>query len=305
MSNMRVLITGGSGFIGSHLAEYLVAAGHWVVVVDNFLSGNPENLEGVSGRRLRIVRADFTRPEVLRVALKDVDVVIHEAAVTGLDACLAWPSLARHVNIKGTERLLAESLRAGVGRVVFASSAAVYGEQEKLPISEDAVLHPLSLYGETKLEGERLCQEYFKRGLQTVCLRYFNVYGPRQNPAYAGVILKFLRCLKEGGRPVIYGDGSQTRDFIHVSDVVRATVLALQKDCAGEAINVGTGVPTSVSQLLQTICELAGKRMRPRRLPPRANEIKHSQADVTKAERVLGFKASIPLEDGLRALIGG
>jgi UDP-glucose 4-epimerase len=299
---MKVLVTGGAGFIGSHLVEHLLKLGHAVTVLDNFLSGNPDNLETFK-RKIRFIRGDLTRPRILQLALKGVEAVVHEAAVVSLDACLRYPSLARFVNVKGTEMLLEESLKAGVRRVVFASSAAVYGKQEHLPIPENAEPRPLSLYAETKLEGERLCMRYFKKGLETVCLRYFNVYGPRQNPEYAGVILKFISCLREGRRPTIYGDGSQTRDFIHVSDVARATVLALEKECAGEILNIGTGIAVSVSELLNILCSLMNRKIRPLHTAARPGEIPHSQADVSKAERVLGFKASISLEEGLRELV--
>ncbi len=299
---MKVLVTGGAGFIGSHLIGHLLELGHTVTALDNFLSGDPENLERF-GKKIRIVRGDLTRPGVLRAALRGADAVVHEAAIASLDVCLRCPSLTKHVNVRGTEMVLEESLRAGVKRVVFASSSAVYGRQEHLPIPEDAEPRPLSLYAETKLEGERLCRKYFKKGLETVCLRYFNVYGPGQNPEYAGVILKFLACLREGRRPTIYGDGSQTRDFIHVSDAVRATALALEKNCAGEIINVGSGTAVSVSELLNTLCSLMNRRVRPLHSPLRPGEVLHSQADTRKAEKVLGFKATIPLEEGLRTLV--
>jgi UDP-glucose 4-epimerase len=299
---MKVLVTGGAGFIGSHLIGHLLELGHTVTALDNFLSGNPENLERF-GKKIRFVRGDLTRPGVLRAALEGADAVVHEAAIASLDVCLRCPSLTKHVNVRGTEMVLEESLRAGVRRVVFASSSAVYGRQEHLPIPEDAELRPLSLYAETKLEGERLCREYFKKGLETVCLRYFNVYGPGQNPEYAGVILKFLACLREGKRPTIYGDGSQTRDFVHVLDVARATALALERDCAGEVINIGSGTSVSVSELLRILCSLMNRRVRPLHLPPRPGEVPHSQADTRKAEKLLDFRATVPLEEGLKRLI--
>ena len=301
---MKVLVTGGAGFIGSHLIEHLLKLGHDVTTLDNFLTGNPDNLEKLRGK-IRFIRGDLTRQGILREALKGVEAVVHEAAVTGVDICAKYPSLARFVNIKGTETVLEESFRAEVRRVVFASSAAVYGTQERLPISEDAEPRPLSLYAQTKLEGERLCMEYFKRGMETVCLRYFNVYGPRQNPEYAGVILKFLDCLRGRRRPTIYGDGSQTRDFIHVSDVARATALALEKECAGQVINVGTGNAVSISELLNILCSLMKRRVRPIHSPPRLGDVLHSQADVNRAERVLGFKATVSLEEGLKSLLAG
>lgn len=299
-----MLVTGGAGFIGSHLVDALLARGDEVVVLDDLSSGCLDNLKGCAGNpAFRFIRGDIRDEKVVGLALEDVDAVIHEAALISVLLSIENPELVHSVNVGGTARLLEASSAKGVERFVYASSCAVYGEQAKLPISEDAQPNPLSPYAKSKLEAERSC---LASELETVCLRYFNVYGPRQTLGeYAGVMVRFAEHLRANQPPIIYGDGEQTRDFVHASDVVEATLLALERDVAGEVINVGSGKATSISQLCKIFLKTTGKTdLEPVYGPPRVGDIKRSQADIRKAGGLLGFKPKVSLEQGVRELLG-
>jgi len=304
---MRVLVTGGAGFIGSGIVDALLARGDEVVVLDDLSSGSLGNLKGCAGNpAFRFIRGDVRDEKVVGLALEGIEAVIHEAALISVPLSIEKPELVHSVNVGGTTTLLKASLAGGVKRLVYASSSAIYGEQGKLPIAEDAQPKPLSPYASSKLEAEQCCLAFCEReGLETVSLRYFNVYGPRQTSGeYAGVMVRFRDRLLSDQPPVIHGDGKQTRDFIHVSDVVEATLLALERDAAGEVINIGTGKATSINELCELFLKTSGKTLKPVHEAPRAGDIRHSQADVAKAEKVLGFKAKVTLEEGAQELLG-
>jgi nucleoside-diphosphate-sugar epimerase len=303
---MRTLVTGGAGFIGSHIVDLLMKLGHEVTVLDDFSSGRRENLSRHLGDpRFRLVRGDVRDPAAVRSCVEGADWVIHEAAMVSVQRSMEDPELTMDVNVAGTRTVLEECAAAGVRRFVFASSCAVYGSPEKIPVGEDARPDPLSPYARSKLEAEGICMEFHRdEGVPVVCLRYFNVYGPRQAGGdYAGVIVRFIERLRSGLPPQIYGDGNQTRDFVHVSDVARATVLALEREEAvGSVINVGTGRETSVNELCEMLMRISGTLLRPERLPPRPGEVRRSCADISRARRILGFEPRVGIEDGVREL---
>ncbi|WP_420917912.1 SDR family NAD(P)-dependent oxidoreductase [Pyrodictium abyssi] len=302
-----MLVTGGSGFIGSHTVERLVEQGYTVIVVDNYYAGSPERLSSIPRERLVLVEADVSDwrgfwERVSRIARPgDIAGIVHLAALVSIVEVMEKPWLGIDVNVKGTLNVLELARRLDVERVVFASSVAVYGEPKYLPIDEEHPLEPANLYGETKLMGERLLWRYQRDyGLKPIALRYFNVYGPgmRGGP-YAGVVHKFITTLLEGGTPAIYGDGEQTRDFVYVGDVAEANWKALETGYVG-AVNIGTGTETSINQLYKLICGLVGRCPEPRRLPPRPGDVRRSRAAIDRAREALGWQPRISLEKGLR-----
>lgn len=310
MVSLKVLVTGGAGFIGSHLVDELVRSGFGVTVIDNLSTGREANFSGhLAGRKIRFLRGDVLDRDVVDEAIsRDVDVIFHLAAITSVPFSVEYPRITHEVNVDGTRSILEAGLRTGVERFIFVSSCAVYGEPEYLPIDEGHPLKPMSPYAESKLEAEEVCTEYHEAyGLEVTILRPFNVYGPRQrNDQYSGVIAKFIERLREGKSPVIYGDGLQTRDFIHIADTVRAIMLASKtSDAEGGVFNVATGIPTSINELAQLLIDISRSRnIEPKNAAAREGDIRHSYADITKAGKHLGFEPKIPLKEGLANLLG-
>lgn len=303
---MKVLVTGGAGFIGSHLVDGLLARGYRVVVLDDFSSGKISNLPtNVGEDKLQVIRGDVRSRQDVRRAMEGVSGVIHAAAIVSVPFSLENPKVTWDVNVGGTQNVLEEAAAAGVEKFIFISSCAVYGESPNLPIPESRLPSPLSPYARTKLEGEKLCLDFSKNSLPVVILRYFNVYGPRQPPGeYAGVMVKFAERIKSGEPPVIYGDGEQTRDFIFVLDAVRATLMAFERMPSGEIINVGSGKATTINELCRIFLKLSGKEnLKPIHAPPRPGDIRHSWADISKASKLLGFKPEIDIEEGVRRFL--
>ncbi len=300
----RVLVTGGAGFIGSHLVDQLAQDGIEVGVFDSLKAGSWTNTAQV--KNVHFHKGDVADPEYVVKVVRDYDVVIHHAALIS-NAPSATISEIYRSNVTGTINLLEAAVDSDVQRFVYASSAAVYGETVALPAREDSVPNPLTPYGFSKLEGEKYCQFFSEaHGLRTVSLRYFNVYGPRQKPGqYSGVISAFIDCLSKGEPPIIFGDGSQTRDFVHVSDVVRANMLVLTNNPPpGEVFNISTAKPTSINQLAIYLCKLTGREnLNPRFLPPRPGDIKHSYGDFAKAKASFDFEPRVTFEEGLRKLV--
>ncbi|MCX6996691.1 MAG: NAD-dependent epimerase/dehydratase family protein [Kiritimatiellaeota bacterium] len=301
------LITGGCGFIGSHIAEALVAEGHAVRVFDNLATGCLENLGGFADR-VEFVRGDIRDPAALQAALRGIEFVFHEAALVSVAISVKDPEENDAINIRGTLNVLQAARAAGAKRVVLASSAAIYGNNPDLPKREEMLPEPESPYALGKLAGEhylRLFRSLY--GLQTVVLRYFNVFGPRQDARsmYSGVISKFAADLQAGRTPTIFGDGGQTRDFVFVKDVVQANLLAMRSDRVGrgETFNVATHTPCTLLDLLALLQKLTGRSGPPRFEAERAGDIRHSCADISKAQRVLGYQPQFRLEDGLCALL--
>jgi nucleoside-diphosphate-sugar epimerase len=305
---MRVLVTGGAGFIGSHVVDALLARGHSVTVLDNLSTGKLSNFEAhLNNPCFAFIRDDIRNPEAVRSALEAIDAVVHEAAAKSVPLSFENPSLVREVNVGGTLNLLQTAAEKGIRRFLFVSSAAVYGEQEVMPIKESARPNPISPYAESKLAGERECLRFWREGLlETVCLRYFNVYGPRlTEDEYAGVMMRFAERIRSNSPPIIYGDGEQTRDFVNVRDVVSATLQALEsKRAAGEIINVGSGVETTINELCKIFLETTGQtHLKPVYHPPRPGDLRHSWADLAKASKLLGYKPAVALREGVRELL--
>jgi len=306
----KMAVTGGAGFIGSNLAEFLCAQGHEVVVIDDFSTGREENLAGWSERyrdRFRLVRADINDTARMRDALQGVRFLFHQAAIPSVFRSIADPVGTERANIGGTVSVLKAACDAGVRRVVFASSSSVYGDDPQLPKREDRTGRPLSPYALSKAAGEEYCR-LFQRvyGLETVCLRYFNVFGPRQDPRseYAAVIPRFVTRLLAGQAPIVYGDGEQTRDFTYVSNVVEANwTAAVHPRAAGEVFNVGCGARTSLNDLLREMTGIIGTRCPADYQPARPGDVRHSLADVGKAEALLGYRPSVGLREGLVRVI--
>ena len=298
------LITGGCGFIGSHIAEALVGEGHAVRVFDNLSSGRLENLHGFADR-VDVVRGDIREPDALRGAMHGVEFVFHEAALVSVAASVEQPGENDAINIRGTLNVLQAARAAGVRRFVFASSAAIYGNNPDLPKREEMLPEPESPYALSKLAGEHYLRLFSKLyGLETVVLRYFNVFGPRQDARsmYSGVISKFSADLGAERTPTIFGDGRQTRDFVFVKDVVQANLLAMRSDKIGhgEIFNVATGAHHSLLELLEMLQQITGRRVAPQFRDTRAGDIRHSYADISKIQRLLGYQPRFNLETGLR-----
>ena len=307
MNFSSVLVTGGAGFIGSHLVERLLKEGFEVVVLDNLSTGSLENLElCLENENFRFVKGSIIDEQMVRDALKDVEAVFHLAAITSVPYSVEYPDVTREVNVDGTRKLLEECLSAGVERFIYVSSCAVYGEPEYLPIDEEHPARPVSPYAESKLEAERLCREFQKAyGLKTTIVRPFNVYGPRMKGGrYGGVIARFIERLRLNKPPIIYGDGTQTRDFVHVWDIVNALMLTLNNQKAmGEIFNVASGAATSIGQLAKLVMELSGvDGLKPLYQPARSGDIKHSYADISKAKARLGYEPKISLREGVATL---
>jgi UDP-glucose 4-epimerase len=298
---MRALVTGGAGFIGSHLVEELLRSGDSVRVLDNFSSGKHENLEGFQGD-LEILVGDLRDAEVIKSATRDVNQVFHLAAFVSVPQSMLDPETCFSVNVIGTVTLLEAARQAGVSKVVLSSSTAVYGNPDKFPTDEESPLRPLSPYALSKQVNELYARLYTQTfNLPVVALRYFNVYGPRQRPdsAYAAAISIFVRRLINGDPITIYGDGRQSRDFIYVKDVVRANLLAAESEAAGESFNICTGQETTLLDLLEELSELSPHQPVVHFETPRPGDIYHSQGNPDKAAAILGFRAGISLADGL------
>ncbi len=300
------LVTGGAGFIGSHIVRALLDQGKEVRVLDNFSSGKRENLEGLHGS-LEIIEGDLSNPADVVKAINGVDEIYHQAAFVSVPESMQKPDVCFEVNVVGTIGLFEMARRAGVRRVVIASSAAVYGDSTALPLTEDTSLRPLSPYAVSKRVGEMYASLYTQAfGLEVVALRYFNVYGPRQRPdsMYAAAVPIFSRHLKDGEAVTVFGNGGQTRDLIFVGDVVRANLIAAEHPAAaGRVFNICTGHETRILDLLEVLLDLFPNVPQAEFSAPRPGDIYRSVGDPTLAEQILGFKAQTSLADGLKETV--
>ena len=298
------LVTGGAGFIGSHIAATLAASGARVRVLDDLSTGYTDNLEEIGGN-IEFIRASILDPEALKRALEGVEVVFHEAAIPSVPRSIENPVETHRACVEATFALLVAARDAGVRRLVYAASSSAYGDKPTLPKVEDMRPDPLSPYAASKLVGEYYCQVWTRSyGFETVALRYFNVFGPRQDPGsqYSGVVSRFIDALMGGTRPVIYGDGEHSRDFTYVSNVVDANLRAAETTRGiGEVINVATGRRVTLNELLETLKQVTGKAdVQAEYREPRAGDILHSLADITRARELLGYEPGVSLEEGLR-----
>jgi UDP-glucose 4-epimerase len=297
------LVTGGAGFIGSHIAEALARRGDEVRVLDNLSTGYRHNIEA-AGEDITFFEGEITDRELVARAVAGVDCVFHQAALASVPRSVAQPLDTNHACVTGTLNLLHEARKAGVRRVVYAASSSAYGDQPFMSKREVDLPGPLSPYAVAKLAGEYYCQAFFHTyGLETVCLRYFNVFGPRQDPdsPYSAVIPLFITALLAGKQPVVYGDGGQTRDFTYVANVVHGNLLAsVAEGAAGKTFNVANGRSTSLMHLLNQLNELLGTDVQPRFAEPRLGDVRDSLADITRARAILGYEPVVQFEDGLR-----
>lgn len=305
---MRALITGGAGFIGSHIAHRLLAEGHDVVVLDNLFSGKRDNLASIA-KDVRFVEGDVRDTEAVVKTSAGCELIFHQAAIVSVPFSVEHPQESHDVNIQGTLNVLQAARTSGARRVVFASSAAIYGEEPTLPKSEAMRPEPMSPYGVEKITGEHYLAAWSKLfGVETVALRYFNVFGPRQDPKspYSGVISIFVDRILAGTPLTMFGDGSQCRDFVFVANVVDANLLAATRDAtsvSGRAFNVACGKRTTLLELASLIERAAGRTVERTFAPPRAGDIRESLADISQARAALGYTPKVEVEEGLRLLV--
>lgn len=297
------LVTGGAGFIGSHIAEALVNRGDRVRVLDNLMTGKRENLSHLIGK-IEFIEADIRDYTAIRQAAEGVSVIFHEAAIPSVPRSVADPQLSHDVNVNGTFNVLMAARDAGVRRLVFAASSSAYGDTEVLPKIETMMPNPLSPYAAAKLVGELYCQTFTRvYGLETVALRYFNVFGPRQDPTspYSGVISKFVTALLENQTPTIFGDGEQSRDFTYVANVVDANLRAAEApEAVGKVMNLGIGERITLNQLFDELQKIIGTNLKPNYEETRAGDVRHSLADISRAENLLGYRPLVGLAEGLK-----
>lgn len=296
----RVLVTGGAGFIGSHLCLRLLHEGHEVRALDNLSSGNRSNLADAD---VDLMVGDLRDPSTAAQAVEDAEIVLHHAAIASVQYSVDHPLDEQEVNVVGTLRLLEAARHAGVRRVVFAASAAAYGTDPTVPKREDMPALPVSPYGLSKVAGEHYCRVWSQvYELETVCLRYFNIFGPRQDPAspYTGVISIFARLMIDGRAPIVHGDGEQSRDFTCVDNVVDANLAAMASPvAAGEIYNIGTGRGVTVNELVAALNQTLGSDLQAQRGPTRTGDVRESIADISRARSVLGYEPCVAFEDGL------
>ena len=300
---MRFVVTGGAGFIGSNTVDELVRRGHSVVVLDDLSSGKEENLADVRNK-ITLIKGSITDIEAVRKAMHEAEYVLHLAARTSVPKSVKDPIETNRVNIDGTLNVLVAARDAKVKRVVFAASSSAYGETPTLPKVESMVPQPISPYGVTKFVGELYAQTFGRcYGLDNVSLRYFNIFGPRQDPSspYSGVLAKFCSAFLEGTQPVIFGDGEQTRDFTYVENAVQANLLACEAPSAsGKVFNVGVGGRFSLNQTVALLNKISGKNLEPKYEAARDGDIRDSQADISQAREFLGYDPQVSFEEGLR-----
>jgi nucleoside-diphosphate-sugar epimerase len=305
---MKYLVTGGAGFIGSNLVRKLLEMEEDVRILDNFATGKRENiLPLINNPHLTVIEGDLRSFHIVRTAVKGVDYILHQGALPSVPRSINDPITTNDVNILGTLNILEAAKEFGVKRVVCASSSSIYGNSETLPKVETMPVNPMSPYALTKYAQERYCQIYYNLyGLETVALRYFNVFGPNQDPTsqYSAVIPKFIKLMSEDKEPVIYGDGTQSRDFTYVDNVVYANLLACNAEKAvGEVINVACGKSYTLLELVKMINEILGKNIKPRFAPERPGDVKHSWAGIDKAKELLCYGVKVDFKKGLANIV--
>jgi len=303
MKMSTYLVTGGAGFIGSHVVEELVKRGEKVKVLDNFVTGKRENLEGFLDK-IELIEGDIRDLDIVRSSINGVDFVLHEAALHSVPKSIDDPISTNEVNVAGTLNVLIAARDRKVRRVVLASSSSIYGEREDLPEREEDRPQPVSPYAASKLAVEYYCSIFSRTfGLETVSLRYFNVFGPKQDPAseYAAVIPKFITCMLKDESPPVHGDGLQSRDFTYIDNVVAATLLATTtKGVSGEVFNIACGKAFTVLDIVSHLNKLLGKSIKPRFTPPRKGDVRHTLADISRVKELLGLKTEVDFEEGLK-----
>ncbi len=298
---MKYAVTGGAGFIGSHLVKNLVEHGNELIVIDNLNTGKKKNIEKFS-EKIDFFEVDIRDFNAIEDILKNVDGVFHEAALASVQDSFRIPDEFFDVNVKGTENIFKIGKKLGI-KVVYASSSSVYGTPISIPIKENDNKNPFNPYAKTKLEDDELAEKYAKNGLKVIGLRYFNVFGPGQSKEYAGVIKLFLERIQQGLPPLINGDGLQVRDFVYVDDVVNANMLAMESNVNGEFFNIGTNSVVSVLDLANMIIKFSGLKLKPIHRPPVPGDVKATQADITKAKMMLKWKPTTSIENWLKSTV--
>ena len=298
---MKILVTGGAGFIGSHIAEYLVQRGDDVTVLDNLITGSKENLTKISDK-INFVNGDIRDHKLLEKLVSDTTGVFHEAALASVQQSFSMKDEYIAVNVAGTENIFKLAKEYGF-KIVYASSSSVYGNPKKIPVKEDDERTPINPYAKTKLDGEDLAKKYSEIGVKVIGLRYFNVFGKRQSKEYAGVIKLFLQRIQQKKSPKINGDGLQTRDFVHIDDVVKANVLAMDSDINHRFLNVGSGLSTSVLDLANLIIEASGLSLESIHGPELSGDVRATQADIKLIRKLLNWEPKMKLDDWLTKII--
>jgi len=301
----KVTVTGGAGFIGSHLAELLVSRGYHVIIIDDLSTGKKENIADLTRKdNVRFIQGSILDLHLLQESFRGVDLVFHQAALTSVPRSIEDPVSTNEVNIAGTLNVLLAARDNNVKKVIFASSSSVYGDTPTLPKVEDMTPHPQSPYALTKLVGEYYCHIFHQiYDLPTICLRYFNVYGPRQDAdsPYAAVIPIFITRVSQDKPPIIYGDGEQTRDFTFVKDVIQANIIGAESDACG-IFNIGRGENSTINDLAKTVTRIIEKDLKPEYQPPRPGDVKHSLGDISRA-RAIGYEPQYSFDNGLKETI--
>ncbi len=298
---MNFAVTGGAGFIGSHIVKRLASDGHGITVIDNLSRGSISNLEDVDDR-IDFVDMDICEYGRLKETLRNIDGIFHDAALAYIPSSYGNEDKYRQVNVAGTENVFRIGLEHGI-RIVYASSSTVYGDGHGIPIQEDSARRPLNPYGMTKLEAELAAERYVKMGAQIISLRYFNVVGLGRRQAYSAVVPRFLDRLKEGKPPIIYGDGSQIKDFVFVHDVVQANLAAMESSIRNGFFNIGSGRSISITDLARLMIKISGKYLEPKYEDPRPGDAKMCVADISKADKLLNWRPSTVMEEGLLNLL--
>jgi len=298
---MKILVTGGAGFIGSHIVEYLVQRGDSVTVVDNLNTGKIENLKSVF-KKINFAQIDIRDFKVLKNLMENIDGVFHQAAMASVQDSFKIPEKFHDVNVNGTENIFKIAKEFGI-KVVYASSSSVYGDTSILPTTESDEKRPINPYAKTKLEKDKLAEQYAKNGLKVIGLRYFNVFGPRQSKEYAGVIKLFLERIQQGLPPLVNGDGLQIRDFVYVDDVVNANILSMESDIDFEFFNIGTGTTISILDLANIIIKFSGLKIKPIHRPALPGDVRATQADITKVKTMLKWRPTTSIQDWLKSVV--
>ena len=298
---MKFAVTGGAGFVGNNIVRLLISKGHSVVVIDNLHTGKKENLEGVL-EKIEFHEIDIRNYNEMEKILKNVDGIFHEAALTIVQESFDKTKEYFDVNVKGTENIfkIAEKFKK---KVVYASSSSIYGDTEQIVIKESSIRNPINPYGQTKLEDEFLAEKYVSKGLEVIGLRYFNIFGKGQTGSYAGVITQFMRKLNDKKSPIIFGDGLQIRDFIHVSDIAEANLSAMLSNTNSGFFNIGTGIGTKIIDLAKIMIKIFDEKFEPIFQNPLKGDVKISQADMTLTKKMINWESKIGLEEGLRKFI--
>ena len=297
---MKFIVTGGAGFIGSHLTNFLINNGHDVIVIDDLSRGSMNNLHDIKNK-IDFRQLDISNYSSIQNVTQNIDGIFHQAALGSVPQSFQEPEEYYKVIAIGTENILKLAKKLDC-KLVYASSSSVYGNQTKFPISEDAEKIPLNPYGESKLQAEKFAQKYAQDNVKVIGLRYFNVFGIGQNPNYAGVIPKFIERLLEHKPPVIEGDGTQVRNFVYIDDVVRANWMAFVSSVDHAFLNIATGITTSVNDLAEIMINLAGQKLEPEYVDSRPGDIRKSQADTSLAKKLIGWEPKISLEEGLKEI---